>query len=99
GTVASISFKAKNIGSTGLWLSDTKLVDSAANSIPHIAISGIAYITFHDVTVTGVTTSKTIIGQGYSMSINVAVKNQGNYTETFNATAYATTITIETNTV
>jgi hypothetical protein len=99
GTIASISFKAKNGGSTGLWFGYTKLVDSAANTIPHVAVSGIAYVTFHCVSVTNVTTSKTIVGQGYGASVNITVENQGNYTETFNATAYANTKAVKTKTV
>jgi hypothetical protein len=39
------------------------------------------------------------VGQGYSTSINVTVENQGNYTETFNATAYANTKAVKTNAV
>jgi outer membrane protein assembly factor BamB len=43
----------------------------------------------HDVAVTNVASSKTVVGQGYSASINVIVSNQGSYTETFNVTARA----------
>ena len=42
----------------------------------------------HDVAVTNVTSSKTVVGQGYSLNINVTVANQGDFTETFNITAY-----------
>jgi hypothetical protein len=50
----------------------------------------------HDVAVTHVTTAKTgclpkpTVGQTYILRINVTVQNQGNFTETFNATVYAT---------
>lgn len=40
----------------------------------------------HDVAVTDVIPSKTVVGKGYSVSINVTVENQGDYTETFNVT-------------
>jgi hypothetical protein len=43
----------------------------------------------HDVAVTNVRSSKTVVGQGFSASINVTVANQGGYTETFNVTARA----------
>jgi hypothetical protein len=49
--------------------------------------------------VTNVTPSKTIVGQGYSMNINVTVSNQGDFTEAFNLTAYADTTIIETKEV
>jgi hypothetical protein len=51
-----------------------------------------------DVAVTDVTPSKTIVGEGYSMSISVIVENQGTYTETFDVTVFAneTSIALET---
>ena len=50
----------------------------------------------HDVAVTNVIPSKTVVGHGYSLNINITVANQGDYTETFNVTLYANTTTIET---
>jgi len=41
-----------------------------------------------DMAVTNVATSKTIVGQGYSLLIYVTVENQGNYAESFNVTVY-----------
>jgi parallel beta-helix repeat protein len=41
----------------------------------------------HDVTIKGVT-SKTVVGQGYSLTIKATVMNIGSYTETFNVTIY-----------
>jgi hypothetical protein len=40
----------------------------------------------HDVAVAGVTPSKTLVGQGFSMSVNVTVNNPGDFTETLNVT-------------
>jgi len=48
----------------------------------------------HDIAVTNVTPSKTIVDQGYSTNINVTAVNQGDYTETFNVTLYANTTEI-----
>jgi len=42
----------------------------------------------HDVAITNVLPSKTVVGQGYSLNINVTVANQGDYTETFNVITY-----------
>ena len=42
----------------------------------------------HAIRITSVTTSKTIVGQGYNITINVTIINHGIYDETFNATAY-----------
>ena len=50
----------------------------------------------HDVALTNALPSKTIVGQGYNLNINVTAANQGNYTETFNVTSYANTTAIGT---
>jgi len=63
----------------------------------YTAYYGICII--HDVAVTNVTASKTVVGQGYSMSINVTVENQGDFPETFNVTTYYNTTIIKTKTV
>ncbi len=42
----------------------------------------------HDITVTDIALSKTVVGQGYSTYVNVTSANQGDCPETFNVTAY-----------
>jgi len=59
----------------------------------------IAFGPTHDVAVTNVAPSKTVVGQNCSMSVNVTVENQGDFTETFDVTTYYNTTTIETKTV
>ena len=49
-----------------------------------------------DIATTSVTPSKTVVGQGFTLTINATIQNQGNYTETFNMTAYANTTIIAT---
>jgi len=39
--------------------------------------------------------SKTVVGQGYSVGINVTVENQGDYTETFNLGVFCSLIPID----
>lgn len=51
-------------------------------------------VKIHDVTITDVTSSKVIVGEGYNVSISVTVANSGDFTETFNVTAYANTTSI-----
>jgi len=46
-----------------------------------------AYYAVSDVAVTCVVPSKTVVGQGYSLNINVTVENQGEATETFGVVA------------
>lgn len=53
----------------------------------------------HDVAVTNLTSPKTVICQGYCGNLTVTVQNQGNFTETFNVTAYANTTAIQTETL
>jgi len=49
-----------------------------------------------DIAITNITLSKTVIGKGYSLQINVTVTNQGNKIEGFNITAYVNTTAIQT---
>jgi parallel beta-helix repeat protein len=53
----------------------------------------------HDLAVIHSTTSRTVVGQGYSLNINATVANRGDYTENFNVTAYANTTAIQTETL
>jgi len=48
----------------------------------------------HDVGITSVTASKTIVGLGYNTSINIMIFNYGNHTENINITIYANTTII-----
>jgi len=48
----------------------------------------------HDVAVIDVAPCKAVVGQGYSLFINVTVENQGNRLETVSVTAYANAIII-----
>lgn len=52
-----------------------------------------------DIEVTSALSSKTIVGQGYSVQIDVAVKNQGDRAETFNVTVQANSTLIRTKTI
>lgn len=42
----------------------------------------------HDIAVTSVMRFKTVVGQGYCLSINVTVENQGYFTESFNVSVF-----------
>lgn len=43
----------------------------------------------HDLAILNLKPRKLVVGQGYSLKIDVLTENQGNFTETFNITAYA----------
>jgi hypothetical protein len=48
----------------------------------------------HDVAVTNLNSTKTVIGQGYSGNFTITVQNRGNFTETFHVTVYGNTTSI-----
>ena len=49
----------------------------------------------HDIGLTNIATSKTVVGQEYSLHINITMFNYGNNTENFNFTVYANTTIID----
>jgi len=53
----------------------------------------------HDLAVTNVRPSKTVVGQGYSLLVNVTVQNQGNVAETFIVTLYANNSAVQAQTI
>ncbi len=53
----------------------------------------------HDIAIASLSLSKAIVGQGYTVKINVNVTNQGEAAEAFNVTAYVNTTAIEEQTV
>lgn len=90
GTLATIGFHAVSGGNTALSLVDTVLGDSQTNTITHTTHNGVVQvIQTIDVAITNVTPYRTIVGQGYGMSITVAAANLGDQSATFNVTAYA----------
>jgi len=60
---------------------------------------GILTITWCDIAVINVVPSKTVVGKGFTSSINVTVRNEGTQTETFYLTAHYNGISIDTQEV
>ena len=99
GTLATVKFYVKNVGDSVLDLYDTVLVDSNEQTILHTTVDGYYYTSAHDISITNLEASQT--------AVNVTVKNQGTFTETFNVSVYYTllvdpligtqTITLEPN--
>jgi parallel beta-helix repeat protein len=52
-----------------------------------------------DIAVTNITTSKTVVGQGFPLNINVTLTNQGAKVEDFNVIVQANTIVIQTESI
>jgi hypothetical protein len=92
GTGVTYNFSVQLAGSDSIYVTAT---DSASS--PYTATSNTASVTvsasalIHDIVVTSITPSKGIIVeavQGHSVSVNITVWNEGDYTETFNVTLY-----------
>jgi len=73
-------------GSDGVG--DTPYTIDANNTDRYPLMNAIAV---HDVAITNITTSKTIVGQGFNLYIRVQAENKGNRLETVNVTVYVNT--------
>ena len=84
-----------------LELYSTDLSAPDAQPIPHTTQNGTVMLyalsVRHDIAVTNVKSLKTIVSQGFTCNVTVAVTNQGDITETFNVTAYANATAIATS--
>jgi hypothetical protein len=79
---------------------NTYLLDSNINEITASKADG-SYTYYssapqgvHDIAVLGATVSKTVVGEGYWVVVNIIVGNLGDYDEVFDVTAYAGSSTI-----
>ncbi len=75
-------------------------VPSEIDTMDNTHVAGVINIMLPpDIAVTNVTASRTSVGQGYPISINVTVENQGDYTENLNITVCCNATTIQTEIV
>jgi parallel beta-helix repeat protein len=86
----------KGTDSNGDGIGDTPYVIDENNTdrYPLMNIRGV-----HNVAVTSITISKTVIGQGKTANITVTLQNKGSLTEIFNTTVPANTTVIQTQPV
>jgi hypothetical protein len=91
-TFSSWNFTPASVGSYMIYANVTDGVGMQATS-------NVATVTvnLHDVAVTDVVCSKTVVGQGFSDNITVTVANQGDYTEIFNLTIYGSILILSQN--
>jgi hypothetical protein len=70
---------------------DTFLLDGVGVDIPFTVVNGYYKYAFaiRDVAIINLTSTKTIIGQGYVGNVTLTAENQGDFTENFNVTIYA----------
>jgi hypothetical protein len=100
---------ALSLSGTAAWANVTKTLNAnvgavvgyewfANNTQGNWTTTGIQTLTtralFHDVGVSNVTLSKTVVGQRYTLNFTIAVADLGDYAETFNVTAYANTTSV-----
>jgi len=93
--VTSYLNASNNLIGIGLWGWSNASGEPGWTYVDDVSITFLV----HDIATTNITISKTVIGQGYSVSINITVGNHGDCAETFNLTAYANTTVIRTQTV
>jgi len=62
--------------------------DVGVHATSNIAPVMVNVLEGHDVAINSVTSSKTVVGRGFNVAINVTVANYGSYSETFMVTAY-----------
>jgi hypothetical protein len=86
--IVTMRFHVEAYGATPLHLGDTQLLDSNGHPIDHQGFDGFFTNQVRDVAVTNVVPSVNWIYQGWSLNVNVTVKNLGNVSETFTASAY-----------
>ncbi len=94
GWLCSLGFKVKAQGSSILNLFDTRLWDHMSEGYPaytyYPSIDGFFYnVDIHDIGVTNIVLSRTDVAAGESVAINVSVRNEGIFDETFDCTLYA----------
>jgi parallel beta-helix repeat protein len=78
------------------WVDITTYVDTANNVIygiaPHLSMFGVTTIqplSMFGVTVADSACSKTVVGEGYNLIVNVTIRNSGDYVKTFDLFTYA----------
>jgi hypothetical protein len=86
--IVRMTFHVEAYGISPLNLTDTQLLDYEGHTIAHAEFDGLFSNIIRDVTVTNVVPATNWIYQGWLDDINVTVKNLGNVSETFTASAY-----------
>jgi hypothetical protein len=89
GTLATIAFQIKMLGSTSLNLNTTKLVDINLAQIPHVAEGGFFNNIIYNVAIESVEVSPNEVKAGDSVDVTIVAKNKGTMTETFDVRVWA----------
>jgi len=89
GTLATITFLVKMLGSTNLELYTTKLLDVNLAQMPHVIEGSYFNNKLHNVAIVSVEVSQSEVEAGDSMSVTVVAKNKGSVTEGFDVKVWA----------
>lgn len=95
----TVTFHVKAMGISPINLTDTEMTDIYEQPIIHTVQHGIFIGLICDIAVTDITLSSNFAYAGWTIEINVTVRNEGNTTETFDVVAYYDENTIGTITV
>lgn len=89
-TVENFTFTTPSLPA-GTHTIATRGINSVGNIENSCAIDIITVeiATQHNIVVNNVTLSKVLVNQGFTLDLNVTVTNEGDFTESFNVTAYA----------
>jgi hypothetical protein len=96
GALANIVFECKQFGNSTLSFGYSKLGDPGGIEIQHVTVDGSVETLPHNIAIISVTASTLEPYVGQIVNIDVVVRNEGNYTETFNLTAFYNNNSIET---
>ena len=98
GTVFNMTFRAITNGTCYLTIHFCELTNSLGEPTLHNLYNGTVEISpgVHALAVTDILTAGSVVGQGYSTSINVTIANEGTFTENVNCTIYANNTGIKT---
>jgi parallel beta-helix repeat protein len=88
---------AAEIGSSGIW--NMPYIINGNNTDRYPRMKPWTQASGHCIAVISVAMAKTLVGEGFSCNVTVAVANTGEYAETFNVTAYANATAIGTQQV
>jgi hypothetical protein len=97
--LTTLTFHVDNLGATPLNLTNTKIMDTYDNPIPHDVYDGFFMAAIRNVAVTDITLSRTWAYPGWPINVTVTVKNKGTVAESFNVHAYYDSHVIGTITV
>jgi len=88
-SIASLTFRVENMGSTALQFGDVVLGDEHANPIGYETVDGFFSNGFADVNIASFRVWPTAVYQGEPIYVNATVENVGTYNEQFNVLLYA----------